>query len=566
MFKKYLFFAFIGISNVALAQGVAVNTDNSTPDNSAMLDVKSTTKGLLTPRMTVAQRVAISSPATGLLVYQTDGTTGFYHYNGSAWTYLLNANTGWSTLGNAGTFVGSNFIGTTDNNDFVTRTNNTERMRVTADGNVGIGTLPLGGLHVYGGLGANSWTYLGGNLNGSAPNPSAGVKSGLMYGWNASGGSGESDLVWGTGLGVSPSLFFTTWDGTTKTRRMIITSSGNVGIGTSSPAQKLDVWGNLCFAGALMPSNVAGTAGQVLTSAGAGIAPTWTSINNGLTLTSGVMQLGGTLTKATTISTNSFTLNVAGSSLTTTIASTGYVGIGATPNAPLEFGTTVANRKIVLYGTSNNDHQFYGMGVNASTYRFQVDATSSDFVYYAGTTSTTSNELMRIKGNGNVGIGTNAPTAKLSVNGTANNATGNWTVFSDARVKTVTGQFTDGLDVVKQINPITFQYNENAPFPVKDEQIGIIAQELEKIAPYMVCKQKNDKIKDLREVNPQAYTFLLINAIKEQQAQIEALEAANAGLKSENAGFKTKLSEIDTLKAEMKQIKDLLNIEASNKK
>jgi hypothetical protein len=58
---------------------VAINTDASTPDNSAMLDVKSTTKGMLIPRMTAAQRDAIASPATGLLIFCT--TNNLYYSN-----------------------------------------------------------------------------------------------------------------------------------------------------------------------------------------------------------------------------------------------------------------------------------------------------------------------------------------------------------------------------------------------------------------------------------------------------------------------------------------------------
>ena len=72
------------------AQNVAINATGATPATSAMLDITSTTKGLLTPRMTSAQRTAISSPATGLIVYQTDNTDGFYYYDGSAWVMLIN--------------------------------------------------------------------------------------------------------------------------------------------------------------------------------------------------------------------------------------------------------------------------------------------------------------------------------------------------------------------------------------------------------------------------------------------------------------------------------------------
>jgi hypothetical protein len=77
-----------GIGTAAQAQNVAINTDGSAAATSAILDVKSTTQGMLVPRMTQAQRTAIGTPATGLLVYQTDATAGFYFHNGTVWVSL----------------------------------------------------------------------------------------------------------------------------------------------------------------------------------------------------------------------------------------------------------------------------------------------------------------------------------------------------------------------------------------------------------------------------------------------------------------------------------------------
>ena len=62
---------------------VGINSDNSSPDASAMLDVKATGLGLLAPRMTTAQLPG--SPATGLIVYITDSNPGYYYFDGSAW-------------------------------------------------------------------------------------------------------------------------------------------------------------------------------------------------------------------------------------------------------------------------------------------------------------------------------------------------------------------------------------------------------------------------------------------------------------------------------------------------
>ena len=79
---------FILATNHAQAQGVVISNDtNDEPNASAMLEVKSTDKGLLIPRMTTAQRTSISSPADGLLVYDTDAKS-FYIFGNTKWTDL----------------------------------------------------------------------------------------------------------------------------------------------------------------------------------------------------------------------------------------------------------------------------------------------------------------------------------------------------------------------------------------------------------------------------------------------------------------------------------------------
>jgi trimeric autotransporter adhesin len=114
--KNLILFLLLAFSASALAQ-VAVNSDGSEADNSAMLDVKSTSKGLLIPRMTLDQRNAIASPAQGLLVYQTDNAAGFYYNSGTGnnpvWTLIGTGS--WAVAGNAGTNPSNNFLGTTDN-------------------------------------------------------------------------------------------------------------------------------------------------------------------------------------------------------------------------------------------------------------------------------------------------------------------------------------------------------------------------------------------------------------------------------------------------------------------
>ena len=105
--KKILVLFAIFTSFAASAQSIGINADGSAANNSAMLDVKSTTKGFLLPRMTNAQMLAIQTPAQGLLAFCTDcGSIGdYYFYKGSAWVALGSTTVG--TVGSTATMNGA---------------------------------------------------------------------------------------------------------------------------------------------------------------------------------------------------------------------------------------------------------------------------------------------------------------------------------------------------------------------------------------------------------------------------------------------------------------------------
>lgn len=135
--KKYISTCLVFLTYFNSFGQIGIGT--TTPNTSAALDVTSTTKGILIPRMTQAQRTAIGAPATGLMVYQTDATTGFWFYNGASWQSFSGGNV-WGLTGNAGTVVGTNKLGPTDNQSFVFKANNTEVMRILGSNYIGMGT------------------------------------------------------------------------------------------------------------------------------------------------------------------------------------------------------------------------------------------------------------------------------------------------------------------------------------------------------------------------------------------------------------------------------------------
>lgn len=86
-FVYVVIFCFFTLQSTIAQVGIGTTT----PDASSVLDITATDKGMLVPRLTQAQKNTIASPANGLLIYQTNGATGFYYYNGTIWQSLTSA-------------------------------------------------------------------------------------------------------------------------------------------------------------------------------------------------------------------------------------------------------------------------------------------------------------------------------------------------------------------------------------------------------------------------------------------------------------------------------------------
>jgi len=135
---------------------------------------------------------------------------------------------------------------------------------------------------------------------------------------------------------------------------------------------------------------------------------------------------------------------------------------------------------------------------------------------------------MNIPSAGNVGIGTTGPGQRLQVGnaGDGTTAVANaWNVFSDIRLKTNIKEIQDALGIVSKLRGIKFDWEKS-----KERSIGFIAQEVEKTLPQVVFTDANG----YKSVDYSKITSVLVEAIKEQQKQIEELRAANKNLKLEN--------------------------------
>lgn len=147
--KQLYVFCFFVIGSIFLVKA-QVGIGTTTPHSSAALDIESTSSGLLIVKMTQLERDAIASPATGLLIYQTNGVSGFYYYDGLVWK-TFGEGSAWGLTGDSGTSVATDKVGTLDAQDLVLVANNNEVLRAKVNGRVGIGTAnPTHNLHLVG--------------------------------------------------------------------------------------------------------------------------------------------------------------------------------------------------------------------------------------------------------------------------------------------------------------------------------------------------------------------------------------------------------------------------------
>jgi hypothetical protein len=216
------------------------------------------------------------------------------------------------------------------------------------------------------------------------------------------------------------------------------------------------------------------------------------------------------------------------------IAADGEVGLGtSSPQAKIDarFGfaktdTTFRGGLFVLSSDGANPAGLlvFAKGGASQANRIVTVSTGELGVSNSGTLSLQSD-------GGNVGIGTTAPSHLLSVNGEASKPTGgSWLVFSDERLKNLKGNFNSGLKAVMRLQPLRFEYKRDNALGLQSsvEQIGFGAQALQKVIPEAVTRNTTGYL----QVNNDPIIWTMLNAIKEQQKEIEQLKGQIQKLKA----------------------------------
>ncbi len=577
-------------SNLIFAQSVGINSDGSTPNASAMLDVSSTAKGFLAPRMTAEQKAAITSPATGLLVYQTDAPVGYYYNSGTP------ESPAWIQLGAAS---GSSQWTTTGSNIYY----NT--------GNVGIGTTaPTGKLHIVDATttpkaitiektgavtgnsigiyatvsGATIWsegiyakangtgTYNVGVVAGAdgAATNNYGIKSEVSNGTSYNYGihtivSGSTGTTYGgyfTNTSTSTSsksgvYALTTGSSSGTNYGGIFSASGSTGDNFGCYGVTDGSTGTNNYGGYFLASKTGGTSNYGVygksngTTSGTNIGGYFSASgsstgNYGLLVESGLVGIG-TTTPYTTLTVGSTDatakITAGGPNTTLTIAAAGsdgriYFNAGGVANGNYSTSTRLTilpEGRVGIGTTTPGDLLQVGNLMFGGNSGREISSTSGYDINYKATGASSHHfyangtEIFTIDKTGNIGIGVNSPSQPLHMSSGAHVTTaGVWTNASDARLKTNVVNTTYGLQTVMQLRPVNYNMIKGG-----EAQVGFIAQEVQKIVPEVVSGTEGDITKG--ETLGLSYGNLvpvLTKAIQDQQAEIDDLKTQVEELKN----------------------------------
>ena len=458
---------------------------------------------------------------TGLVGIGTDSPSGELHVRGEN-MYLQSAlvsNCTWRIMPQTGNSTKLFRIYDQDNS--------ADRLVINASGNVGIGTVsPSHKLNVRATSGdAEVHIQAQGNDGGDA----------ILYFNGANANQRKCAII---SSNVAPNswckqdLYFchntdsNSDDVTIADSKMVITNNGNVGIGTASPAYKLDVHGT---------SNVGALTATSVSQAGAPVTVRWDYSNStafpqnpvsakyykvarlGTTTESscaGRLRISGTIGGFTTVTTSLIDCYVSSRGVLEYGGS--MIGMGTS------FATTPCD--ILVYKQTNNTYDVYLKTDNYFTFDLTISGATlntylTKVVYPCPTTDTSvSTPVGTLEGSvvdacdfvltdsGNVGIGAVSPSYKLDVDGTIY-ASGDVIMFSDERKKTHIETIPNALEKVLQLRGVTFNKLDDD----NRRHSGVIAQEVEKVLPEVVYTAEDDT----KSVAYGNMIGLLIEAIKE---------------------------------------------------
>ena len=148
---------------------------------------------------------------------------------------------------------------------------------------------------------------------------------------------------------------------------------------------------------------------------------------------------------------------------------------------------------------------------------------------------------MRIRGNGNIGIGIDVPSHILHVNGVARSTQAAFATSSDLRVKEEINPLSEGIDTIMRLRPVSYRYKPDYAEGKKGMdglKRGFIAQEVEAVVPEMVTQTEEaiadgSTIRDFRILNSADFTPILVKAVQELKAENDALRADNDNFRRE---------------------------------